>query len=175
MREPVKNFLVKKTQVQFQFEYLQNCLNLQRITKILDGHSLVHIFNYFQYYGFLGVQKNCLFFRNKIAVFKFRSKIIRLIRGFLRGYCLMLEIIGLGFSVTNNKVTLRFNIGYNHSIFYYLTKSLKICTKKRVIYLFSYSYFLLKNVVTDIKNFRQLSVYKLKGIKEKNELFKKKN
>lgn len=41
--------------------------------------------------------------------------------------------------------------------------------------MFSNSYFYLKKICIEIKNFRKLSIYKLKGIKEKNELYKKKN
>ena len=45
---------------------------------------------------------------------------------------------------------------------------------RRNIFLFSNSYFILKKVAVEIKNFRKLSIYKLKGIKEKNELYVKK-
>jgi ribosomal protein L6P/L9E len=74
------------------------------------------------------------------------------------------------------KDQIRFNIGYNHLIYYNIPKGILIRSKsRRNLFLFSYSFFFLKRIGTEIKNFRKLSVYKLKGIKEKNELYSKKN
>ena len=88
-----------------------------------------------------------------------------------------LELIGLGYSVTvKRKLNLiRFNIGFNHSVYYNIPLNIIIRSKRKRLYLFSYSFFLLKKVSVDLKNFRKLSVYKLKGIKAKNELYIKKN
>lgn len=93
----------------------------------------------------------------------------------LVGFSVILEIIGLGFSVTVKAKILRMNIGYNHSIFYIVPMDVIVKSKRKILYLFSYSFFRLKCITTDIKNFRLLSPYKLKGIKLKNELYSKKN
>jgi hypothetical protein len=95
----------------------------------------------------------------------------------LRGYCLIFNLIGLGFTMTIwKKNELRFNIGYNHLIYYNIPKGILIRSKsRRNLFLFSYSFFFLKKIGTEIKNFRNLSIYKLKGIKDKNELYIKKN
>ncbi len=110
-----------------------------------------------------------------------RSKFLNILKkSFLhvtRGFCIHLELIGLGYTVTvkKKKNLIRFNIGYNHSVYYKIPENIIISSKRRRLYLFSYSFFLIKKVCVDLKNFRKLSVYKLKGIKEKNELYIKKN
>jgi ribosomal protein L6P/L9E len=71
---------------------------------------------------------------------------------------------------------LRFNIGYNHLIYYNIPEGILIRSKaRRNLFLFSNSFFFLKKIGTEIKNFRKLSIYNLKGIKDKNELYIKKN
>jgi hypothetical protein len=96
-----------------------------------------------------------------------------------KGFYVVLELIGLGFSVSFNRVkkALRFNIGYNHSVYYKINNLFGIFfkTKRKLIFIFSLSNYLLKSITTDLKNLRKLSVYKLKGIKQKDELYIKKN
>jgi len=131
-------------------------------------------------YNFSFLKKNLVnifYFKNFVE----RSKFINILKKSFffvtHGFCLHLELIGLGYSVTVKKLKnlLRFNIGFNHSVYYIIPKNIIIKTKRKRLFLFSYSFFLLKKVSVDLKNFRQLSVYKLKGIKDKNELFIKKN
>lgn len=137
-------------------------------------------YKFFLDYDFFFIKKDLLnyfYFKNFLE----RSKFINILKkSFLfvtTGFCLHLELIGLGYSVTvkNNLNLLRFNIGYNHSVYYNIPQNIIIKTKRKRLFLFSYSFFLLKKVSVDLKNFRKLSVYKLKGIKEKNELYFKKN
>jgi len=149
---------------------------------VLNFHNNVLNLNY----KFLFNKNLLLVKKNTINSFCFkyfinRTKFINLLRkSFLnvtRGFCLHLDLIGLGYSVTvKNKIgILRLNIGYNHSIFYKIPFNVVIRSKRKRIYLFCYSFFLLKNLAEEIKNFRRLSIYKLKGIKVKNELYVKKN
>lgn len=105
----------------------------------------------------------------------FSNYIKNQIKCFIRGYSVLLEIIGLGYSVTVKNNILRLNIGYNHSIFYKIPLNIIIKSKRKFLYCYSFSLFDLKNTIVDIKNFRNVNPYKLKGIKEKNELYKKKN
>jgi ribosomal protein L6P/L9E len=96
----------------------------------------------------------------------------------LKGFCLIMELIGLGYYITvvkNEKNLIRLSVGHNHCIYYLLPKGVLFRSKRKQLFLFSFSLFLLKNISVDIKNFRRLSVYKLKGIKLKNELYIKKN
>ena len=109
---------------------------------------------------------------------KFKVTIQKYIKKLLRGFCLIIDIIGLGYYITKTnlkKNLIRLSVGHNHCIYYFLPKGVFFRTKRRQIFLFSFSYFLLKNVSVDIQNFRRLSVYKLKGIKLKDALYKKKN
>lgn len=92
-----------------------------------------------------------------------------------RGFVCLLELIGLGFSVTAKQNILRFNVGFNHSIYYKIPQNVVVRSKRKALFVFSNSFFSLRKVVVDLKNFRKLSVYKLKGIKEKNDLYIKKN
>ena len=118
-----------------------------------------------------------IIFNNLLIKSKFLINLRKYFVNICRGYCVKLEVIGLGYSVTSNVKTglLRLNIGYNHSIFYKIPNGIILRSRRKEIFLFSYSFFLLKNVSEEIKNFRKLSIYKLKGIKIKNELYIKKN
>lgn len=156
--------------------------NLNDINYLSFVNNILNIkFNIFlSHYNFILFKK----LNNFYIFFKFfkdKSKFINNVRksflSVLRGFCLHLDLIGLGFSVVIKKSLniLRLNIGYNHSIFYKIPSYVLIKTKRKRIFLFSYSFFFLKSVFVVIKNFRNLSVYKLKGIKVKNELYVKKN
>lgn len=92
-----------------------------------------------------------------------------------RGFICILELIGLGFSVTVKENILRFNVGFNHSIYYKIPNNVTIKSKRKTLFVFSNCFFSLRKVIVDLKNFKKLSIYKLKGIKEKDELYKKKN
>lgn len=119
-----------------------------------------------------------IFFHKPLKCIRFKFLLKKSFKNISSGFCTILDVIGLGFSVTTSRLDrriLRLNIGYNHSIFYKIPDDIFIKTKRRKIYLFGFSYFLLRNVVTNIKNFRFVSIYKLKGIKEKNKLYVKKN
>jgi len=131
-------------------------------------------------YNFFFLKKeliNIFYFTNFIERSKFLNILKKSFLSVSRGFCMHLELIGLGYSVTVKRKLnlLRFNIGFNHSVYYNIPLNIIIRSKRKRLYLFSYSFFLLKKVSIDLKNFRKLSVYKLKGIKDKNELYIKKN
>jgi hypothetical protein len=107
--------------------------------------------------------------------FSLKKELQRFYVSNIRGFVCLLELIGLGFSVTAKRNILRFNVGFNHSIYYKIPENAIVRSKRKVLFVFSNSFFSLRKVVIDLKNFRKLSVYKLKGIKEKNELYIKKN
>ena len=138
------------------------------------------IYKFFLDYNFFILKKNSiyyLYFKNFLERSKLIIKIKNSFSNIIQGFCLHLELIGLGYSVTIKikKNVLRFNIGFNHSVYYNIPENIIIKTKRKRIFLFSYSFFLLKKVSVELNNFRKLSVYKMKGIKIKDELYKKKN
>lgn len=107
--------------------------------------------------------------------FSLKKKLQKFYISSTRGFVCLLELIGLGFSVTAKQNILRFNVGFNHSIYYKIPQDVIVRSKRKSLFVFSNSFFSLRKVVVDIKNFRKLSIYKLKGIKEKNDLYIKKN
>lgn len=132
-------------------------------------------FNSFLFYN---TQKNsvveCLLPQTKNFFF-IKKKLQNFYISNARGFVCLLEIIGLGFSVTAKNNILRFNVGFNHSIYYVIPADIIIRSKRKSLFVFSHSFFSLRKVIVDLKNFRKLSIYKLKGIKEKNDLYIKKN
>lgn len=164
-------FLKKIDNIKFKY----NKLNFTIINELL---GISHTFSLD--FDFIFLKKNSVsffYFKYFIERSKFLSILKKSFLSVTRGFCLHLELIGLGYSVTVKRALsiIRFNIGYNHSVFYVIPKNIIIRSKRKRLFLFSYSFFLLKRVSIDLKNFRKLSIYKLKGIKDKNELYIKKN
>lgn len=119
--------------------------------------------------------KNFFIFEKNKNFFSLKKKLQKIYVGNIRGFVCLLELIGLGFSVTAKQNILRFNVGFNHSIYYKIPQDVIVRSKRKSLFIFSNSFFSLRKVVIDLKNFRKLSVYKLKGIKEKDDLYIKKN
>lgn len=156
----------------------KNYININSTINNTNYSNYIDMFkiNYLNSFNIV-YKKNSFFIRTWQDIFIITWYLKRKIKDNLRGYCLILNLIGLGFTMTIWKhKELRFNIGYNHLIYYKIPKGILIISKaRRNLYLFSNSFFFLKKIGTEIKKFRSLSIYKLKGIKEKNELYIKKN
>lgn len=118
---------------------------------------------------------NCIFLDSSKNFFSIKKKLQNFYISNIRGFVCLLELIGLGFSVTAKQNVLRFNVGFNHSIYYKVPQDVIVRSKRKSLLVFSNSFFSLRKVVVDLKNFRKLSIYKLKGIKEKDDLYIKKN
>lgn len=109
------------------------------------------------------------------------SKLTRKLRisliPFLEGYCKVLDVIGLGFTVRFDlpKSRLRLNIGYNHSIYVKVPHNLSVSSKKRSIYVYGFDKHYISNFCQMITSFRSINPYKLKGIKDRYTLYKKKS
>jgi hypothetical protein len=164
-------FIKKVKDLDFSF----NNLNFFLFNKIKNLN-----YKFYLNYNFYFLKKdltNNFYFKNFVERSKFLNILKKSFYFVTHGFCMHLELIGLGYSVTVKQKysLLRFNIGFNHSVYYIIPKNIIIKTKRKRLFLFSYSFFLLKKVSIDLKNFRRLSVYKLKGIKDKNELYIKKN
>lgn len=130
---------------------------------------------FFSFLNIIKNEQNDFFFKDCKNFFLLRKKLQNFYVSNIRGFVCLLDIIGLGFSVTAKKNILRFNVGFNHSIYYVVPENVIIKSKRKALFIFSHSFFCLRKVIVDLKNFRKLSVYKLKGIKEKNDLYIKKN
>lgn len=167
-----------------KYKYLKKINNIEikynNINLFLFNNKLNVEHKIFLNYDFIFFKKNLInffYFKYFIECSKFINNIKKSFLSVTRGFCMHLELIGLGYSVSVKikKSIIRFNIGYNHSVYYNIPNNIIIRSKRKRLYLFCYSFFLLKKISVDLKNFRRLSVYKLKGIKEKNELYVKKN
>ena len=131
--------------------------------------------NYLEFNNFIKKEDVIFFFDKNMSFYFLKKKIQKFYISHTRGFVCILEIIGLGFSVTAKNNLLRFNVGYNHSIFYKVPADVIVRSKRKTLFVFSNFFFSLRKVIIDLKNFRKLSPYKLKGIKEKNDLYIKKN
>jgi large subunit ribosomal protein L6 len=123
----------------------------------------------------LNGSKDFFIFEKKNNFFSVKKILQKFYISNVRGFVCLLELIGLGFSVTAKQNILRFNVGFNHSIYYKVPQDVIVRSKRKSLFIFSNSFFSLRKVVIDLKNFRKLSIYKLKGIKEKDDLYIKKN
>lgn len=129
----------------------------------------------FLFFNKIKKEDNVFFLNNNKNFFSLKKKLQNFYVSNIRGFVCILELIGLGFSVTAKNNILRFNVGFNHSIYYKIPEDVVVRSKRKSLFVFSYSFFSLRKAVVDLKNFRKLSVYKLKGIKEKDDLYIKKN
>lgn len=152
-----------------KFLFNKNFLELKSSAKSIDLKKHVCFINKIN-------ALDCIFFLNDLKnFFSLRKKLQKFYISNTRGFVCLLELIGLGFSVTAKQSILRFNVGFNHSIYYKIPQGVIVKSKRKSLFVFSNSFFFLRKAVVDIKNFRKLSIYKLKGIKEKNDLYIKKN
>ena len=129
----------------------------------------------FLFFNKIKNEKDSLIYEDCKNFFSLKKKIQKFYISNIRGFVCLIELIRLGFSVTAKQNILRFNVGFNHSIYYSIPKDVIVRSKRKSLFVFSHSFFSLRKVVVDLKNFRKLSVYKLKGIKEKDDLYIKKN
>lgn len=153
----MKNFLFNKFFLEFKFDQ-----------KLLKNEAILFV-------NKIKDEKGIFLIGDCNNFFSLKKKIQKFYISNIRGFVCLLELIGLGFSVTAKQGILRFNVGFNHSIYYKIPQDVVVRSKRKLLFVFSHSFFSLRKVVVDLKNFKKLSVYKLKGIKEKDELYIKKN
>ena len=109
----------------------------------------------------------------------YRSLINNMVVGVSEGYKQTLELVGVGYRVSNNGQILEFALGYTHSIFLKLPAEVKIETKSErnqnpVIILESCDKQLLGQVCAKIRSFRKPEPSKGKGVKFAGEQIRRK-
>lgn len=119
-------------------------------------------------------KQNCFYVIQRYKMMKFFKCIKKIFYRYKIGYSARLELYGLSYTATKKSNVLRLNVGYTHSVYYRVPADVFINTKKKLIYLFSFSLFRLTSVLAEIIQFKPLSPYKLKGIKNKDVLYVKK-
>jgi large subunit ribosomal protein L6 len=102
-----------------------------------------------------------------------------MITGVSDGYTRKLELVGVGYRVSNKGNLLELQVGYSHPIFFLLPDEIKLETamekgKSPSIVLESHDKQLVGQVAAKIRSFRKPEPYKGKGIKYANEILRRK-
>ncbi|GMO36954.1 MAG: 50S ribosomal protein L6 [Candidatus Azobacteroides pseudotrichonymphae] len=110
----------------------------------------------------------------------YRSLINNMVIGVSKGYRKELELVGVGYRVTNTGNLLDFALGYSHNIYLQLPPEIKVETKSErnknsLIILESADKQLLGQVCAKIRSFRRVEPYKGKGIRFVGELIRRKS
>lgn len=110
----------------------------------------------------------------------YRSLLHNMVIGVSEGFKKELELVGVGYRVTNNGQILELSLGYTHNIFLELPKEIKVETKMErnknpLIILESSDKQLLGQVCAKIRSFRKPEPYKGKGIKFVGEQLRRKS
>jgi len=102
------------------------------------------------------------------SVFSIFTHFLKIVQGALHHYSIKLKIIGLGFRIKllslRQRSILKINVGFSHQIYYRLPKTIFFYKKRRKYFILSTNLNILYNVITLLRNFRQLNDYKIKGI-----------
>ena len=110
----------------------------------------------------------------------YRSLINNMVVGVSEGYQKVLELVGVGYRVSNQGNIIEFSLGYTHPIFIQLPKEVKVETKSErnqnpVVMLESCDKALLGLICAKIRSFRKPEPYKGKGILFKGEVIRRKS
>ncbi len=110
----------------------------------------------------------------------YRSLINNMVIGVSEGYKKQLELVGVGYRVTNTGNLLDFALGYTHNIYMQLPPEIKVETKSErnknpLVILESVDKQLLGQVCAKIRSFRKIEPYKGKGIRFVGEVVRRKS
>ncbi len=110
----------------------------------------------------------------------YRSLINNMVVGVSEGYQKTLELVGVGYRVSNKGNLIEFALGYTHPIFIELPKEVKVETKSErnqnpLLILESCDKQLIGMICAKIRSFRKPEPYKGKGILFKGEVIRRKS
>jgi large subunit ribosomal protein L6 len=108
-----------------------------------------------------------------------RALINNMVVGVTEGFTKTLELVGVGYRVTNTGNLLEIIVGYSHPIYFYVPDEIKVETKSEkganpMIILSSSDKQLLGQVAAKIRAYRKPEPYKGKGIKYSDEIIRRK-
>lgn len=109
----------------------------------------------------------------------YRALIHNMVVGVSEGYKKVLELVGVGYRVSNQGQILEFSLGYTHPIYLGLPNEIKVETKSErnqnpLVILESCDKQLLGQVCAKIRSFRKPEPYKGKGVKFQGEILRRK-
>ena len=110
----------------------------------------------------------------------YRSLINNMVIGVSEGYKKVLELVGVGYRVSNQGNLIEFTLGYTHPIFIQLPNEVKVETKSErnqnpLLILESCNKELLGLICAKIRSFRKPEPYKGKGILFQGEVIRRKS
>ncbi|MCL2649846.1 MAG: 50S ribosomal protein L6 [Candidatus Azobacteroides sp.] len=110
----------------------------------------------------------------------YRALINNMVIGVSEGYKKELELVGVGYRVTNTGNLLDFSLGYTHNIYMMLPPEIKVETKSErnknpLIILESVDKQLIGQICAKIRSFRKVEPYKGKGIRFVGEVVRRKS
>ena len=110
----------------------------------------------------------------------YRALINNMVTGVSEGYKKELELVGVGYRVTNTGNLLDFSLGYTHNIYLQLPPEIKVETKSErnknpLVILESADKQLIGQVCAKIRSFRKVEPYKGKGIRFVGEVVRRKS
>jgi len=110
----------------------------------------------------------------------YRSLINNMVVGVSEGYKKTLELVGVGYRVSNQGNVIEFSLGYTHPIFLELPKEVKVETKSErnqnpLLMLESCDKQLIGLICAKIRTFRKPEPYKGKGILFQGEIIRRKS
>lgn len=110
----------------------------------------------------------------------YRSLINNMVVGVSEGFKKTLELVGVGYRVSNQGNIIEFALGYTHPIFIQLPQEVKVETKMErnqnpIIMLESCDKQLLGQICAKIRSFRKPEPYKGKGVLFKGEVIRRKS
>jgi len=108
-----------------------------------------------------------------------RSLINNMVTGVSSGFQKNLELIGVGYRVSNTGNLLELIVGYSHPIYFMIPDEIKVTTKMEkgeapTIILEGYDKQLLGQICAKIRTYRKPEPYKGKGIKFSGEIIRRK-
>lgn len=110
----------------------------------------------------------------------YRSLVNNMVVGVSEGYKKTLELVGVGYRVSNQGNVIEFSLGYTHPIFLELPAEVKVETKSErnqnpLLILESCDKQLIGQICAKIRTFRKPEPYKGKGILFKGEVIRRKS
>jgi len=110
----------------------------------------------------------------------YRSLVHNMVVGVSEGYKKVLELVGVGYRVSNTGNLIEFSLGYTHPIFIQLPKEVKVESKSErnqnpILILESCDKALLGLICAKIRSFRMPEPYKGKGILFQGEVLRRKS
>lgn len=117
--------------------------------------------------------------RHKSMHGMYRAILAHMVEGVQKGFAVELELVGVGYRVSNAGNLLELSVGYSHPIMMYVPDEIKVETRTEkgsnpTIRLESHDKQLLGQVAAKIRALRKPEPYKGKGIKYSTEVLRRK-